>query len=173
MKRFANLKSYDNLFTLQQSEIVEKLLKFSLFHGLESNKDVINELTQLMKKETFQTRDLIIDENSKDDRMFFLLNGQVVINKTEANGQIVVIARTDDSTHPFFGESILLEKFHKNANVVAYSICHCLSLSSVNFDCFLKAHPSVGAIIYKNLASLIFDRLTKANRDLLLAGLTV
>jgi len=103
--------------------------------------------------------------------MFFLLSGQVVVNKMSENGEIVVIGRTDARSNPYFGESILLGNFKKSANVIAHSQCECLSLNAKDFSAFMEKHPSVVASIYRNMAKVLFERLTKANRDIFIAGL--
>lgn len=147
------------------------LAVFSLFRDLEGDAESLRELRGRMKLEVFQGRDTIIDEKQGDDRMFFLLRGQVVINKMDEKGQIVVIGKTDDRLHPFFGESVLLGKYKKSANVVAHSQCECLALSAGDFKAFMESHPNVVATIYRNLSGVFFDRLAKANRDMLIAGL--
>lgn len=147
------------------------LSAFSLFRDLEGETRALEELRSRMKLQVFQGRDTIIDEKQNDDRMFFLLRGQVVINKMDEKGQIVVIGRTDEKVHPFFGESVLLGKYRKSANVVAHSQCECLVLSALDFQAFMESHPHVVATIYRNLSSVFFDRLAKANRDMLIAGL--
>lgn len=148
-----------------------ELLAFALFRDLESHFAALDELRAHMKHEVFQGRDTIIDEKMNDERMFFLLRGQVVINKMDEKGQIVVIGRTDEKVHAFFGESVLLGKYKKSANVVAHSQCECLSLSAKDFQDFTARYPQVVATIYRNLSSVFFDRLAKANRDMLIAGL--
>jgi CRP-like cAMP-binding protein len=144
---------------------------FPIFRGLESDAGALAELSRHMKPETFQIRDYIINESHSDNRMFFLLSGQVVINKMDSQGQIVVLGRAEAASHPYFGESILLGKFKKSANVIAHSKCQCLSLSAKDFDHFLVTHPSAVASIYRNIASILFDRISKSNQDLMIQGL--
>lgn len=154
-----------------QTLISESLLKFSLFSELSSDPVALKELASLVNLETFQGRAVIIDEKNSDNRMFLLLSGQVVINKINENGQIVVLAKMDARDRPFFGESILLGKFKKSANVVAHSQCECLSLSAANFDKFMQAHPKVAASVFKTMASVLFDRVAKADKDVFIASL--
>ena len=147
------------------------LSNYSIFKGLESHVKVLETLIDHMKEEIFQMRDLIIDEKQPDTRLYFLLSGQVVIQKIDSNGKIVIIGKTDASQYPFFGESTLLGRFQKSANVVAHSVCRCLSLSTRDFDAFFAGYPAAVAVIYKNLATLLFDRVSKSNQDLLILGL--
>ncbi len=153
------------------NERAQALLKFSLFEELKTSPDALLALAEIMKPQTFNMRDYIIDENENDPRVFFLTSGQVVINKMDAGGQIVVIGKAEAKANPHFGESVLLGKFKKSANVIAYSQCTCLSLSAEDFHGFMSKYPYVVATIYRNIASGLFDRLQKANQDMLIAGL--
>ena len=146
------------------------ILKFPLFKGVELHPEAVKLLGELLKPQTFQPRDLIIDEAGKDPRMFFLLKGQVTIQKTDEKGETVVLGKADGAQNPCFGESILLGKFSKSASVVAQSPCQCLTLSAQDFQTFLERYPFVVANVYRTLASQLFDRLSKANKDLLIQG---
>jgi CRP-like cAMP-binding protein len=145
-------------------------LKFPLFKGVELHPDAVKLLGELLKPQTFQPRDVIIDETGKDPRMFFLLKGQVTIQKTDEKGETVVLGKADGAANPCFGESILLGKFSKSASVVAQSQCQCLSLSAEDFQAFMQRYPFVVANVYRTLASQLFDRLSKANKDLFIQG---
>lgn len=149
----------------------DTILKFALFQGADIAPEALQLLATLLKPETFQARDYIINENEHDPRMFFLMKGQVVINKTDENGQVIAIGKADASTHPYFGESILLGKFKKSANVIAHGHCQCLSLSAQDFEAFMGSFPFIVSSIYRNIASQLFDRLSKANNDLLIQGI--
>ena len=103
--------------------------------------------------------------------MFFLLSGQVQISKVSDKGQLVVLGKADASSFPYFGESILLGKFKKSASVAAHTLCECATLSADEFTGFLQSHGTEAAAIFGNLAGLLFERLAKANQDLLILGL--
>lgn len=151
----------------------DQILKFSLFSDLSQNKEALKELASLMKLEVFNARDFIIDENKSDSKMFFLLSGKVEVNKMDEKGTIVPIGRADASTFPYFGESILFGNFTRTANVVAHAQCECLSLTAKDFEAFMKTHPFAVATFYRQLAKVIFNRLSKANKDIFLAGLSM
>ena len=152
---------------------MEQILKFELFSGLEKDPEALQALSSVMKHETFNLRDFIINEKDIDSRMFFLLSGQVEVNKSDQHGQIIVIARTDASSHPYFGESVLFGYFARSANVVAYSRCECLSLSAKDFEEFMKKHPYAVATFYRHLSKVMFDRLSKATKDIFIASLVL
>lgn len=150
---------------------MEEILKFDLFTGLEKDPETLKELSNLMKRESYNLRDLIINEKDSDPRMFFLVSGQVEINKKDEKGQIITIARADAKDHPYFGESVLFGYFARSANVVAYSRCECLSLSAKDLEDFVKNHPSMAATFYRNLGKVLFDRMRKATKDVFIASL--
>jgi CRP-like cAMP-binding protein len=145
------------------------LLKFELFKELEKDPAALRCLSDLMKHHVFNTHDLIIDEKKNDRRMFFLLKGQVEINKIDDRGHIVSIGKADAKTHPYFGESILFGDFKKSANVVAHSRCECFSLRIEDFEIFTEKHPSFVAHFYRDLSQLLFERLSKADKDIFIA----
>ncbi len=158
---------------MEQNPEKQKILKFELFSGLDQEPEALNELMSVMKLETFNLRDYIINEKESDPRMFFLLSGQVEINKSDQSGQIVVIAKTDAQSHPYFGESVLFGYFARTANVVAHSHCECLSLSAQDFDQFMKKYPYAVANFYRHLSKVMFDRLSKATKDIFIASLAL
>ena len=51
------------------------------------------------------------------------------------------------------------------------SRCECMALSAEDFQAFMERFPFVVASIYRTIASLLFDRLSKANKDLLIQGI--
>jgi len=157
----------------QNQEYKDKLLQFELFSGLDHEPDALRELLSLMKAESFNLRDFIINEKESDSRMFFLLSGQVEINKSDQAGQIVVIAKTDAQSRPYFGESVLFGYFARSASVVAHSRCECLSLSAQDFDQFMKKYPYAVANFYRHLSKVMFDRLSKATKDIFIASLAL
>lgn len=152
-------------------EISNALLRFSLFSDLKSDPQATEELARLVEYVTYKSRDFIIDEKQHDDRMFFLLSGHAIVNKVNEQGQIITIAKLDASQNPFFGESILFGKFKKSANVTAHTQCECLALSAINFETFMKKHPGVAASVFRNIGSVLFDRLAKADQDVFIASL--
>jgi len=155
---------------------IEDILSFPLFHGLENQVPALEALMAVMKFESFQVRDLIIKEQSSgqspeqsnDDRIFLLLTGEIEVNKVKPTGKVVVLGRANSQLHPFFGESALLGRPGRISNVVAYSACTCLSLRSKDFETFALRFPNVGVQIYRNMAIMMFDRLSKADTDLMI-----
>jgi CRP-like cAMP-binding protein len=147
--------------------------RFSLFKELEGKPEPLLELSRTMKHVVFNVREFLIDEKQNDDRMFFLLKGQVEVNKIDENGQIIAIGKADAHTHPYFGESVLFGNFKRSANVVAITVCECLSLSAKDFEVFTDRYPHVVATFYRQLAHVLFERLAKTDRDVFIAGLSL
>jgi CRP-like cAMP-binding protein len=145
------------------------LLRFELFKELEKDPAAMKTLSDMMKHEVFKTQDFIINEKENDRRMFFLLKGQVEINKIDERGHIVAIGKADAKEHPYFGESMLFGEFKKSANVVAHSRCECLSFTIEDFENFTDKHPSFVAHFYRDLSRLLFERLSKADKDIFIA----
>lgn len=154
-------------------DLMSKVLRFQLFQELDQNPDELRQLAGLMKHEVFQAREFLISESRQDPRMFFLLNGQVEINKMNERGEIIVLGRVDSKSNPYFGESILVGNFKRSANVVAYSQCECLSLEAGQFQAFMKTYPATVASIYRKLSQVLFERLAKSNRDAFIAGMAL
>lgn len=149
------------------------LPKFLIFQDLAKDPASLTLLAERMTRETFEPRQLLIDEAELDSRMFFLLEGQVEIQKMDESGNIVVIGKSDARSYPFFGESVLFGSFKRSANVVAHSRCSCLSLKAADFEAFMSAHPSIAASVFRGIARTLFERLSKADRDIFFAGLAL
>jgi CRP-like cAMP-binding protein len=156
----------------QTHRIDESILKFALFKELENVPEALKCLASLMKYEVLKTHEFLIDEKKQDERrMFFLLSGRVEINKIDERGHIVALGKADAKSHPYFGESILFGDYKKSANVVAHSKCECLTLTAEDFGVFAAKHPSLVAYFYRDLAKLLFERLSKADQDIFIATL--
>jgi CRP-like cAMP-binding protein len=147
---------------------IQEVLSFSIFRGAESQETALEALTKVMVYQTFPARAYIIDEKVADDRIYLLLTGEVEVNKVSHHGKIVPLGRVNASTQPFFGESALLGKAGRISNVVARTECNCLTLRAKDFETFMRRYPDVGVMVYRNMASLMFDRLSKADSDLLI-----
>jgi CRP-like cAMP-binding protein len=145
------------------------LLRFEPFKELEKDPAALKTLSGLMQHQVFKTDDFIIDEKKNDRRMYFLIKGQVEINKIDDKGHIVAIGKTDAKSNPYFGESMLFGDFKKSANVVAHSKCECLYLTIEDFEIFMEKHPSFVAHFYRDLSKLLFERLSKADKDIFIA----
>ncbi|MBY0472124.1 cyclic nucleotide-binding domain-containing protein [bacterium] len=158
---------------METSEITAQLLRFAIFQELRTHPEALRSLAELVKKETYEVRDIIVNEREQDTRLFFLLSGQVAINKMDAAGQVVLLGKADAESHPYFGESALLGYYKKSANVVAHTRCECLSLTAQDFEKFMTKFPFVAASFFRNMASVLFGRLLKADQDIFIAGLTL
>lgn len=157
----------------EEKDYSKQILEFSIFNELETHPDAVRELSRLMKLESFVSRDFIVDENRNDSKMFFLLEGQIEINKIDQKGQIVVLGKADASSHPYFGESTLLGNFQRTANVIAFTQCECLSLLAEDFEKFMSTHSYAAANIYRSIAKTLFNRLSKLDKDIFIASLSL
>ncbi len=147
------------------------LLNYSLFTGLDRHPEALQELSALLREREFRAREFLIDEKLNDNSLYFLVSGQVVINKMGEEGRIVLLGRADAKNFPHFGEGAILGKVRKIANVVAYTDCRCLVLSAKDFETFAARHPVAMASIYRNIASRLFDHLSKTTKDVFIAGM--
>lgn len=155
-------------------DIFQFLKKVTLFQKV-SEDDLKNVGNVLILKRCQQGED-IIREGEKGDSIFFLLEGQVNINKkmtlisrADEKSQLdKVLIKLKDSDHPFFGEmAICTEGEVRSATVTAETECLLGELSAENIHRMVNQYPVFGLQFYQNLSRVLADRLRKANRDIL------
>ncbi|MBV8665866.1 MAG: cyclic nucleotide-binding domain-containing protein [Burkholderiaceae bacterium] len=141
-------------------EIRELLLKLNLFRGLDEA-----ELTLLLAQAELVdvgTGDYPIREGDRGQHLFVLLAGSARISKRSFGIQKVI---QDLKPGECFGEMSLIECRPRSASVKAMSACKLLKIDGEH----IAQVPSTAAKLYRNIATLLSQRLRHAN-DILTLG---
>lgn len=158
----------------KSDEIPQFLKKVTLFKNI--SQDDIRLLSEALQYRKYQKGDEIIKEGEKGYSLFLLLEGQVSITKKmtlfsiheEKNELDKALIKLRDSDYAFFGEmAICGEEEVRSATVKAETDCALGEISSNTIHEMVKNHLDFGLNFYQNLATILADRLRKANRDIL------
>jgi CRP-like cAMP-binding protein len=128
------------------------LQHYSLFGGL--LEDQINAIIPLMEQETYKAGDAIITEGDPNDKIRFILEGNVTAMK---RGIALFQFREGDT----FGEMEVLDVMPSVATIKAITPTRVMSISNRNLRQIYKNDIKAFALIIMNLARDISRRLRK------------
>jgi CRP-like cAMP-binding protein len=135
----------------------ESLQKYSLFGGL--LEEQIQTLVPLMKEEKYNPDELIITEGSANDKIFFLIEGQVSVSKKG-----VELSRFGEGEA--FGEMEVLDVMPATASIKSITKVTALSISNRALHQIYKMDVKVFALMLMNLARDLCRRLRKSDEKL-------
>lgn len=130
----------------------------------ELNQEEREVLAKLVVLETFKVKKIIIWEGVKDDKMYFVMSGKVIVSK-KLRGKIEEVV-TRFGPGDFFGELALVEHCLRTATVEAEEDTALLILESKKFDELTRNYPQIVSKIYKALLLEMMRRLEKTTQKL-------
>lgn len=101
----------------------------------------------------YKTREQIVDRDSTDSDIYFVVEGKVQIVNYSLAGREVAFAELGSGS--FFGELSAIDGAPRSASVVAQSGCLMASLSAVKFTALLEDHPKIMRALLARLTSMI------------------
>ncbi|MCS7230294.1 MAG: cyclic nucleotide-binding domain-containing protein [Candidatus Kryptonium sp.] len=150
------------------------LRKIPLFNGLKEEHFEL--LKRIIHIKEFDEGDVVIREGETGEEIYILLDGEVEVSKSlvlklpELNfghREKSLIKLTSD-TYPFFGEMVLFnDKAERTATVIATKRCKFAIIYKNDFVKLTESNREVGCVLYKNIATVLAERLRKANNDIL------
>ena len=130
----------------------ETLQKYSLFGGL--LEEQIESIMPLMEKENFEPEDFIITEGKPNDKIYFLIEGQVAVSKGS-----VALSRFGEGEA--FGEMEVLDVMPAIASIKALSNVTVMSISNKSLREIYKIDVKIFSLIIMNLARDLSRRLRR------------
>jgi CRP-like cAMP-binding protein len=130
----------------------ETLSKYSLFGGL--LEEQIESIMPLMAKENFEPEDFIITEGKPNDKIYFLIEGQVAVSKGN-----VTLSRFGEGEA--FGEMEVLDVMPAIASIKALSKVTVMSISNKSLREIYKIDVKIFSLMIMNLARDLSRRLRK------------
>lgn len=111
---------------------------------------------------TYTENELIIEENSLDDRVFYLITGKAKVMK---NGrELIILRRTGD----VFGEIGVVTGIARSASVFASGPTTCLIVRTSQIDNLDEDNRlTFKYILYRGFAEILANRLKKTTEELL------
>jgi glutaminase len=130
------------------------LAKQELLLGLPA--PLVAEISRIGIPRSFHTSERIIVAGSESKSLYFLQRGMVSV-KLPAGVRLATLV-----PGMAFGEMVLVEKY-RSADVWADTAVECTELTLEKFDAFRAKYPETGEHIMRNLATLLSQRLGRAN----------
>ena len=128
------------------------LLKYCLFGGLEEEQ--VEKILPLMQQEKYDPEKTIIPEGKPNDRVYFLIKGQVAVVKKE-----VELSRLGEGE--VFGEMEVLDIMPAVASVKSLSSVTVMYISNRALREIYKTDVKIFSFIVMNLARNLSRRLRK------------
>lgn len=133
------------------------LQKYSLFGGL--TEEQIESILPLMQQEQYGQDEFIITEGKMNDKIYFLIEGQVSVTKKDT-----VLSRFGEGEA--FGEMEVLDVMAAVASIKSLSNVTLMSISNKTLREIYKLDVKIFALIIMNLARDLSRRLRKADEKL-------
>jgi len=135
----------------------ETLQKYSLFGGL--LKEQIENFMPLMQHETFGPNETIIAEGKPNDKIFFLIEGQVAVTKGD-----ILLSRFGEGE--VFGEMEVLDVMPAVASIKSLSPVTLMTVSNKGLREIYKLDVKSFSLIIMNLARDLSRRLRRMDEKL-------
>lgn len=145
-----------------KSKAINTLKKIPLFHGLQDEE--YRELLSICRLSRFDKGEVVFEQGDASYHMYVLLSGVVMVkgkNKTTFTLQPGEI----------LGEIGLVCNVKRTASAVAAEEAVLLEIDKDDFDLMLGRFPRISAVVMKNIANTLAQRLLKAtghNADFIL-----
>jgi len=133
------------------------LQKYSLFGGL--TEDQIGSIIPIMEQEEFAPDEMIITEGKTNDKVYFIINGQVSVSKKD-----VLLARFSEGDA--FGEMEVLDVMPAVASIKAVSPVTMMSISNKTLRAIYNMDVKAFSLIIMNLARDMSRRLRKTDEKI-------
>ena len=146
-------------FFKDNSELIDKLKQIPVLEAF-SESD-LRELLQMAKLKQFEPGELILEEGSYDNWIFYLLSGKAKIIK---NGkELVTLRRIGD----VFGEMGIIGGTVRSASVKAIDKTVCLATDISVIDQMPKEKRSdIKYVIFRSFAEILANRLRETTAEL-------
>jgi len=135
----------------------ETLQKYSLFGGL--LEEQIESIIPLMEKDSFGPDEIIIAEGKPNDKIYFLIEGQVAVSKGDT-----ALSRFGEGEA--FGEMEVLDVMPAIASIKSLSKVTVMSISNKALREIYKIDVKIFSLIIMNLARDLSRRLRRMDEKL-------
>jgi CRP-like cAMP-binding protein len=150
----------DTGFLNDSQETSQYLKKIPALEGF-SERD-LETFMKFSEVRTYAESEMILEENSLDDRVFYLITGKAKVMK---NGrELIILRRTGD----VFGEIGVVTGIARSASVYASGPTTCLVVRTSQIDTLDEENRlAFKYILYRGFAEVLANRLKKTTEDLM------
>jgi CRP/FNR family cyclic AMP-dependent transcriptional regulator len=151
---------------MDTGEKLERLKELGVLGGLPSEK--LMELARLLEPMEAAAGQVIVEEGSVGDCLYFLIDGKVRIEKKipGAEGEDRVKELAVLSAGDFFGEMALVEEQTRSARAVAATKCLLFTLGREELFAWLKNQPEMTVAFFLTMVRTLSHRLRTTSREL-------
>lgn len=146
------VKSFE--ISISHKKMFEISDKLYIFNNI--NKDDIIKITKNVKFKRHKKGDIVIQEGKKDNQVYFILYGSCAI---VSKGNVVATIKSGY----MFGEMSFLTKAPRSATVIVHKEGTTLLSFEINEDKFSQKYALSFAMLYKNMALDLSNKLKKSN----------
>ena len=143
----------------EDSELLNKMKKIPSLRSLEN--EGIQALLRLSEIREFRAGEIIIEEGSYDEWIYYLISGKVKIVKN--NKTLLTLQNTGD----IFGEMGAIDGSERSASVYAVYDTSCIAIDISDLDQYaVKNKFAIRYIIYREFAEVLAHRLRHTTEEL-------
>jgi CRP-like cAMP-binding protein/GNAT superfamily N-acetyltransferase len=143
-----------------EPRVAEAADKIGLFHGLSAEQS--QQLASICTLQHFARGSRILVENQRDDRTYLILEGTARVAVGPAPQQVGSVGSGE-----CLGEMSLLRDVPHGATVHAETDVEVAELRQEQLNALIRQRPDIGLILYRNLATGIGEKLSRADRTAL------
>ena len=107
-----------------------------------------------------------VHEEQTLDSVYVLLDGEALVFLPESENRLAQVDLTTLTTGDFFGEYTFIDQQQASASVKALTDCKLYSISHDVFRTYLEQNKDAGYLIYRNLLSVLVERMRNNNAEL-------
>ena len=141
---------------MSSDETIRLILENSFFRNIKRN-ELLDIDLNLFHEKNGDKDEILIKEGTPGDKIFLLLQGEVVISKKISDGSETDIATI--SRGEFFGEMAIIEGRERSASVKCLTPCRLATLKNEDFFIIVKGFPR----LINNIASIMAGRLRESD----------
>jgi len=143
---------------------VELLKHSDMFRGLDEAE--LSRVTDLGEVASFGAGEVILEEDKRGKRCFFLLSGRVDIEirppfAAQSPQKLATVKRGD-----VFGELALVDGFLRSATCRAVEEVEALAFDNAALEALMEREPRIGFRVMRNIASVLSARIRTTNMKL-------
>ncbi len=150
----------ENEFLNDNQETIQYLKKIPALECF-SERD-LETFMRFSEVKTYKENTIIIEENTLDDRVFYLINGKAKVMK---NGrELIILRRTGD----VFGEIGVVTGIARSASVYAAGPTTCLIVQTSQIDNLNEENRlTFKYVLYRGFAEILANRLKRTTEELM------
>lgn len=146
---------------------------YPIFRGVDA--EIVREVQKYLRIEKYSAGEEIWREGDEGDDVFLLLSGEIEITQTltlfagedALHKRDKSLIRLNAEMRPLIGEIALCAQTPRSASVIAKSDIVIGLFTAHDIESVIVKHPDFGSQFYRNIASILAQRLIKANENVM------